>query len=132
MHSASWRGRLPGYIAAFVAGTLFAWIAAPLWRMGVIAWNQEHYGLLVEQCDTAMREHFQAKQSVQQINDPQAQSLLDAAEIWLIVCQDYDLTQKRLMQWGLREEELSQMRLKAIEARATDLKEVIETHEIQY
>jgi len=81
MHSASWRGRLPGYIAAFVAGTLFAWIAAPLWRMGVIAWNQEHYGLLVEQCDTAMREHFQAKQSVQQINDPQAQSLLDAAEI---------------------------------------------------
>jgi hypothetical protein len=79
-----------------------------------------------------MREHFQAKQSVQQINDPQAQSLLDAAEIGLIVCQDYDLTQKRLMQWGLREEELSQMRLKAIEARATDLKEVIETHEIQY
>lgn len=132
MLSASWRGRLPVYIAAFAAGTLFAWVAAPLWRAGVMAWHQDEYGLLVEQCDTAMREHFQAKQSAGQSDDAKTQALLGAAEVGLIVCQDYDLTQKKLMQWGLREEELSQMRLKAIEARATDLKEVIETHEIQY
>ena len=97
-----------------------------------MAWHQDQYGALVEQCDTAMRDHFQARQSAEQSADTKTQALLKAAEVGLIVCQDYDLTQKHLMQWGLREEELSQMRLRAIEARATDLKEVIETHEIQY
>lgn len=132
MRSALRRIRAIGYFAAFAAGTLFAWVALPIWRSAVMALHQDEYGALVEQCDTAMRDHFQARQSAEQVLDAKARALLGAAELGLIICQDYDLKQKRLMQWGLREEELSQMRLKAIEARATDLKEVIETHEIQY
>jgi hypothetical protein len=97
-----------------------------------MAWNQEKYGQLVEQCDGAMRDHFQAKQSYEL--DPSADSakLLKSGEIGLIICQDYDIYQKRLLQWGLREEELAQMRLEAIEARSTDLQEVIDTHEIRF
>lgn len=95
-------------------------------------WNQSDYGRLVEQCDTAMRDHFQAKRSVELGQSAEVNPALAAAEVGLIVCQDYDLYQKRLLQWGLREEELAQMRLLAIEARATDLEEVIATHEISF
>ncbi|MBT0669175.1 hypothetical protein HT136_12465, partial [Novosphingobium profundi] len=53
-------------------------------------------------------------------------------ELGLVTCQDYDIYQKQLMQWGLRESELAQMRLVAIEERASDLNDVIETHEIHF
>jgi hypothetical protein len=132
MHFASRRSSLASYGATFLAGALFAWIAAPLWRAAVMSWNQQDYGLLVEQCDGAMRDHFQAKQSFDREPTVETANLLKSGEVGLIVCQDYDLYQKRLLQWGLREEELSQMRLRAIEARSTDLQEVIETHEIRF
>ena len=97
-----------------------------------MAYNQADYGLLVAQCDGAMRVHFQAKQKREPDGSSSNSADLAASELGLLICQDYDLYQKRLMQWGLRESELAQMRLKAIEAQATDLKEVIETHEIRF
>ncbi|MBD3775156.1 MAG: hypothetical protein IE921_16425 [Rhodobacteraceae bacterium] len=97
-----------------------------------MTWSQDEYGQLVEQCDTAMRDHFQAKQVVARDSDDRAERELGEAEIGLIVCQDYDLYQKRLLQWGLREDELAQMRLKATEARASDLDDVIAIHEINF
>lgn len=132
MHSASSRNRVATHAIAFVAGATIAWVALPLWREAIMAWNQGQYGMLVEQCDGAMRDHFQAKQSSAQQMGKEAEAHLRATEVGLIVCQDYDIYQKRLLQWGLREEELAQMRLKAIEARASDLQEVIDTHEIRY
>lgn len=132
MHSALSPSRLASHGLAFAVGALFAWIAMPLWRMAVMEWNQDKYGLLVEQCDGAMRDHFQAKQAVEQDATTEAEALLESGEIGLIVCQDYDLYQKQLVQWGLREDELAQMRLRAIEARADDLEEVIGTHEIRF
>lgn len=95
-------------------------------------WNQQRYGLLVEQCDGAMRSHYQAKQAGGSTPDPEGERALAASEIGLIICQDYDLYQKKLLEWGLSENELAQMRLRAIEARADDLDEVIETHAIRY
>ena len=132
MPSKSWLSSSATHVLAGVLGAVLAWIAAPLWREGVMSWNQDEYGLLVEQCDIAMRDHFQAKQAVARQADPAASKKLEAGEIGLIVCQDYDLYQKRLLQWGLREDELAQMRLEAIEARSSDLTEVIDTHEIRY
>ncbi|WP_152432979.1 TIGR03982 family His-Xaa-Ser system protein [Erythrobacter sp. THAF29] len=117
---------------AALIGAGIAWTAMPLWREAVMAWHQDEYGILVEQCDTAMRDHFQAKQAIAVDQSEENETGLAAGEMGLIVCQDYDLYQKRLLQWGLREEELSQMRLQAIEARATDLQEVIDTHEIRF
>jgi len=95
-------------------------------------WNQKAYGQLVEQCDGAMRDHYQAKMHAVEAPSQEAGLEVYSGEIGLIVCQDYDLYQKRLMQWGLSENELAQMRLKAIEARAGDLDEVVATHEIRF
>lgn len=127
-----WHNKFITYGFTFLAGMAFAWLAVPLWRGAVMAWHQEKYGLLVEQCDTAMRDHLQARQTVEFIDDAEANLALQSAELGLVVCQDYDMYQKRLLQFGLREDELSQMRLRAIEARATDLQEVIDTHEIRF
>ena len=55
-----------------------------------------------------------------------------AMEIGLIACQDYDLMRKRLMQWGLNENDLSEMALVAIEDRAQNLADVVRIHEIRY
>ncbi len=117
---------------AAVVGIVIGWVALPIWRETIMYWNQDSYGLLVEQCDTAMRDHFQAKQSQALEANDSTRGELAAAEVGLIVCQDYDLYQKRLMQWGLRENELAEMRLNAIEARASDLDEVVATHEIRF
>lgn len=120
------------HAVALVAGALLAWLALPVWREAVMRWNQKDYGLLVEQCDSAMRDHYQAKMRAADEPSRDAGLALQAGEVGLIVCQDYDLYQKRLVQWGLREDELAQMRLKAIEARAGDLDEVVGTHEIRF
>lgn len=132
MHSALSRNKVMTHALAFAAGAAMAWLALPLWREALMTWHQDEYGLLVEQCDGAMRDHFQAKQTRVANEDRKTEQRLQSAEIGLVVCQDYDLYQKRLLQWGLREDELAQMRLEAIEARASDLQEVIETHEIRY
>ena len=132
MPSRSPRNRIVTHGLAVLAGMLLAWLALPLWREGVMAYAQDEYGLLVEQCDGAMRDHFQAKQANVLAPSEETGEALAAGEIGLIVCQDYDLYQKRLLQWGLREDELAQMRLKAIEARASDLTEVVDTHEIRF
>ena len=126
------RSSVVTHAAALIAGALLAWLALPIWREGVMRWHQKDYGLLVEQCDGAMRDHYQAKMRAADEPSRETGLALQAGEVGLIVCQDYDLYQKRLVQWGLREDELAQMRLKAIEARAGDLDEVVGTHEIRF
>ena len=118
--------------AALLLGFAGAWLALPLWREAVMAAHQTRYGALVEQCDGAMRDHYQAKVRAADTPSRASGMALQASEVGLIICQDYDLYQKRLLQWGLREAELGQMRLKAIEARADDLEEVVSTHEIRF
>lgn len=117
---------------AVLLGVVLAWGGLPLWREAVMHWHQDRYGLLVEQCDGAMRAHQQARQMMTIEPAPEMHKALSASEIGLIICQDYDLYQKKLLQWGLREDELAQMRLRAIEARSSDLTEVIKTHALQY
>lgn len=132
MRSRSLRASLASHGLVLAAGVVLGWIAMPAWREAVMAYNQEGYGLLVEQCDAAMRDHYQAKRGLELAPAVDSGSTIAASEIGLVVCQDYDLYQKRLLQWGLRESELAQMRLEAIEARATDLEEVVEVHEIRF
>ncbi|TXC73370.1 hypothetical protein FSZ31_01000 [Sphingorhabdus soli] len=97
-----------------------------------MAYHQERYGKLVEDCDGAMRVHYQAKRGISLNPGAEASKAVSSAEVGLIVCQDYDLYQKWLMQWGLRENELALMRLNAVEERASDLSEVVKTHEIRF
>lgn len=110
-----------------VAGTP---LAQPIWKEAVMAVGADRYRELVYLCDSAMREHYIARAHLAE--DPTDASIanLRATEIALIDCQDYDLFQKRLMQWGLSENELSVLRLQAIESGGGSLMEVVRFHEI--
>jgi hypothetical protein len=132
MRLAFLRHRVVTHALAAVLGIGLGVAGIPAWREIVIALHQEGYGELVEKCDGAMRDHFQAKMHAADNPSRESGLSLQSAEVGLIVCQDYDLYQKRLGQWGLTENELSRMRLTAIEERASDLDEVIATHEIRY
>lgn len=79
-----------------------------------------------------MRNHLIAKQRVEASPSEETVLALEASEIGLIDCQDYDLLRKRLLLAGLDETALGYMALKAIEAKAVDLQDVIEIHEIRY
>jgi hypothetical protein len=116
----------------FLAGAVVATAAAPLYRIGMTAVFQDEYADLTYRCDYAMRDHLVAKQLLDQ--DPSKQNVdgLRAMEVGLLACQDYDLLRKRLIRWGLTENDLSEMALVAIEDRAQNLADVVRIHEIRY
>jgi hypothetical protein len=126
------RSKIATHFAVLLLGIILGWVALPVWRQAVMTIHQSNYGALVEKCDVAMRDHLQAKQRSDLDMPGRPQNELFSTEVGLLVCQDYDLYQKKLMQWGLRENELAKMRLLAVEARSTDLEEVVETHEIRF
>lgn len=118
--------------SAFAAGIAVTIAAMPLWKMALMTFAQTEFAELTFKCDHAMREHLVAKQVVVQNPSSQAVANVQAAEIALLDCQDYDLTRKRLVRWGLTENELSEMSLKAVEERAGTLSDVVRIHEIRY
>lgn len=119
-------------LAGVIIGALGAWLGAPVWREIVMRTTQSAYAELTFKCDNAMREHLIAKQAAVAAPERATIDELKRAELGLLDCQDYDIYQKRLIQYGLSENELRLMRLQAIEARATTLLEVVKTHEIRY
>lgn len=131
MRSRSWLSSV-SYAAVFAAGAVTAIIAMPLWQLAVMHLSQKRFGELTYACDQAMRGHMVAKMSVAKTPSEDTVRELKAAEIQLIACQDYDLMRKRLIRWGLSDNELSEMALIAIEERATNLQEVVRVHEIRY
>ena len=49
-----------------------------------------------------------------------------------MTCQDYDDLRKKLLGFGLSENDLSKIGLEAIEEKAKDVRSFVETHEIRY
>lgn len=132
MRSISLRSKRAGFALVFVAGVVVGQTIPPLWKWAVISLAQSPYQEATYQCDRSMRAHLLAKQKVEAEPSEETVRDLEASEIGLIDCQDYDLLRKRLIILGLNETALGYMALKAIEAKATDLQEVIEIHEIRY
>jgi len=118
-------------MGGILIGILIGILALPLWRITLVKFNQDRYGELTYLCDSAMRTHNLAKARVSVPSTADKIQDLKQSEISLIICQDYDLMQKKLMNWGLRENELAYMRLQSIEASSDGLKEVIDSHEIR-
>ncbi len=83
-------------------------------------------------CDQAMREHLIAKNRA--IYDPSEKALdkLQAAEVGLTDCHEYDKLRKKLLSNGVNEFELSLAGLEAIELRNKDVREFVKTHEFRY
>ena len=96
-----------------------------------MALYRSEYVELVRLCDGSMREHRIAKQRVLDRPSELTLSVYEASEIALLDCQDYDIMRKKLMLFGLSENELSLIGLEAIEARSIDLLEVVNIHEIK-
>lgn len=131
MRLISLRSRWP-VLVAFSAGLLLSPFLKPLWMQAVILVAQDRYASLVYKCDSAMKEHLLAKLALSRKATERHVANLEAAELALVDCQDYDLFQKRLLQFGLSENELSLMRLNAIEERAPNLQDVVRIHEIRF
>ena len=83
-------------------------------------------------CDNAMRNQFISKARI--LNDSSKKSAKDlqAAEVALIDCHDYDVLRKKLMSLGLVSLDLSSMGLKAIEKEKYDLQKIVRIHEIRF
>lgn len=116
----------------FAMGVTAGITAAPIWKMALMSYAQPSFATLTFKCDHAMREHLVAKQAV--VHSPSTETVanVQSAEIALLDCQDYDLMRKWLMRWGLSENEVSEMSLKAVEERAGTLPDVVRIHEIRY
>lgn len=119
-------------LVTFVAGIAVGIAASPVWRFGIVLLFSERFGKLTYRCDSAMREHMLAKQTLSRVPAEENVGLLKQAELGLLDCQDYDIMRKKLIMAGLSENDLSYMSLLAIEERARSLQQVVETHEIRY
>ena len=92
----------------------------------------EKYKELMYQCDHVMRERFIAKQMVLASTTEQTIRNLEAAEVGLTSCHEYDKARKEMIHWGQSENALARIGLEAIEERATDIRKFVEVHEIRY
>lgn len=119
-------------VCGILAGALLSIAAAPLWKTALVSRYAKQFGELTFACDNSMRLHLLATQRLDFEPSEANVELLRQAEVALIDCQDYDLFQKRLIRWGLDENDVSEMALLAIEANASDLKQMVSVHEIRY
>ncbi len=123
---------LTSFSFGIIVGISMAFAAMPIWKIGVMQIGQNRFADLTFKCDDAMRGHLMAKQKLVGTPSKANADALKSAEIGLFDCQDYDLMRKRLIRWGLTDNELSEMSLVAIEEKGTDLRDVISIHEIRY
>jgi hypothetical protein len=93
---------------------------------------KDDYKELVYKCDDVMKEHFIAKKQAAFSPSDIAMQNLRAAEVGLLTCHDYDVLRKRLISLGLSENQLARIGLEAIEERAKDVRQFVESHEIRY
>ena len=100
--------------------------------MIAVAVYGDEYKEMMFQCDHVMREHFIAKQLVLAAPTEETIRNLEAAEIGLTTCHDYDKLRKKMIGWGIKENKLASLGLEAIEKRATDVRKFVEIHEIRY
>jgi len=92
----------------------------------------ESYQEMMFQCDHVMREHFIAKQLVLEATNQETIRNLEAAEIGLTTCHEYDKLRKDLIKWGMTENDLARLGLEGIEKNARDIRTFVEIHEIRY
>lgn len=105
------------------------YLVAPL---AAAHWWRDDYKDLMFKCDQVMREHYIAKVAVE--TQPSAETVknLEATEVGLLDCHSYDKLRKKLIAWGVTENELSEIGLEALEEKKFELRTFVEIHEIRY
>lgn len=100
-------------------------------RIGAAVFASDYQARMFE-CNHVMREHFIAKQMVLSEASDETIRNLEAAEVGLTACHAYDKLRKKMIGWGITENQLSVIGLDAMEERARDVRQFVETHEIRY
>ena len=123
-------GRIVNVIAVVLvfAYGIIEYVVPPL----VLSSHKEEYQSLMFQCDHVMREHFIAKQQVLVEPSEMAIKNLDASEVSLLTCHNYDKLRKKILSFGISEPQLSMVGLELMEEKMTDVRRFVETHEIRY
>ena len=118
-------------VAACVALTAMAmkYVGTPIVAKSLF---KAEYQELMFQCDNVMREHLIAKNRVLVEKTENSLLQLDAAEMGLVTCHDYDVMRKKMRIAGVSDQELALMGLEVIEAKASNLYEFVDIHEIKY
>ena len=107
----------------------FKYIAVPY---AVSSIYKERYKELVFACDNVMRDHLIAKNKVVGEKSEQSIKQLNAAELGLLTCDDYDKLRKKMIDLGVSEGRLSMYGLEAIEEKSEDVRTFVRTHEFKY
>ena len=92
----------------------------------------EPYKEMMFQCDHGMREHYIAKKAVEFSPSKQSVKNLQASELGLLQCHDYDKTRKKLISWGLDDNDLSLLGIEALEEKEYELYRFVQIHEFRY
>ena len=96
-----------------------------------LRWEDE-YKTLMFKCDHAMKEHYIAKRAVETIPTGQTIKGLQASEVALLDCHDYDKMRKRMIVWGVSDAQLSAIGLEAMESKGYELSRFVQIHEFRY
>ena len=113
----------------FITGYFCYLIFSPL--IAVQLWGEE-YKQAMFSCDRSMREHFIAKKATELYPNEINIKNLQASELGLLTCHDYDKRRKKMIMWGLDQDDLSMLGLETMEEKAYDLRTFVETHEFKY
>jgi hypothetical protein len=92
----------------------------------------EDYKELMYQCDHAMREHYIAKKAVEFDANEMHIKNLQATELGLLQCHEYDKKRKELLANGLSPADLQMLGLEALEEKEYELRRFVEIHEFRY
>ena len=99
--------------------------------VAVYALGNDYKNLMYE-CDHAMREHFIAKKTVEASPAETSIANLEASEVGLLACHEYDLLRKRMQQFNVSNAGLETLGLNALEEKEFELRAFVKTHEIRY
>lgn len=115
--------------AAMVIAFGFKSLALP--AIAATYWAEDYKGLMFK-CDQVMREHFIAKKEVELAPSEESVKALEAAEVGLLDCHEYDKLRKLMTDLGVSDSKLSSIGLTALEEKKYELRKFVEIHEIRY
>ena len=121
-------------ILLFIFVAIVFFVIGASWKLPyqytLIQLYQKSYAELVFKCDNVMKEHYISKAKLMNQGNEQNLKELWSSELGLVECHRYDKLRKKLVWYGLTENELAMMGLKAIEINKADLRKIVVTHEI--
>lgn len=119
-------------IGVFLIGFLFGNFYKQPIKIALKYFYQDEFNKLSYKCDNAMREHFLAKARI--VSNPSKKDVknLQATELALLDCHAYDQFRKKLITYGLSENDLAQIFLNSMEDNKTDLQKFVKEHEIRF